>query len=261
MHAQPPSPAPISQRRLRRVGAALLQWTAACCLLLAGLPARALDYSVGVQQLDYFPIYSGDAQGNYSGYARELLDLFARHNGFRFVYRVRPVTRAVKEYLAGQTDFMFPDNPSWDRTAKKGLELAYSRPAVSFEDAVMVLPERLGSPIASLGIVRGFTPWKFLPAVRAEQLQLQEAPGPANLIGMALLKRVDGINIARQVADFHLHALGRPGALLADPALMPKAQSHYLLSSIRHPEMIERFDHFLQSEQAAVTALRTKYGL
>lgn len=236
-------------------------------LLLAALlcwappGARAADFVVGVQELDYFPIYASDANGRYVGYARELLDLFASTNGHRLTYRALPIKRLVNDYLHGHTDFMFPDNPRWDAEAKKTLTVYYSAPAVIFQDAVLVPPERRGQPLQSLGTVRGFTPWKFMAQVRSGSLALQEAPGPRNLIQMALAQRVDGINLARQVADFHLKDMGRPTALVVEAGLLPSADSQYLLSSIRHPEVVRQFDRFLQSHAAAVGALKLKYGL
>lgn len=243
-----------------------LRWALAIPLSLAALlywapGARAADYVVGVQELDYFPIYATDGTGRYVGYARELLDLFASTSGHHFEYRALPIKRLVNDYLLGHTDFMFPDNPRWDAEAKKTLSVRYSAPAVTFQDAVLVLPERRGQPMQSLGSVRGFTPWKFMAQVRSGSLSLQEAAGPRNLIQMALARRVDGINLARQVADFHLKDMGQPAALVVDASLLPSTDSQYLLSSIRHPEVVRQFDQFLQTHAPAVGALKRKYGL
>lgn len=231
---------------------------AAVCLAPS---AQAADFVVGVQELDYFPMYATDASGHYVGYARELLDLFASDSAHRLEYRVLPVKRLVKDYFLGRVDFMFPDNPRWDTEAKKALRISYSAPAITFQDAVMVLPDRKGQPLQYLGTVRGFTPWKFMAQVRGGRLTLVEATGPRNLIHMALAQRVDGVNVARQVAEFHLKDMGRPTALVADASLLPSADSEYLLSSIHHPEVIRAFDQFLQTHQVAVNALKRKYGL
>ncbi len=245
------------QARWRCVGVA-------CLALAAFLPlsdAHAADYVVGVQDLDYFPIYATDAQGEYRGYGRELLDLFAKRSGIQFIYQVRPVRRLVNDYLAGRVDLMFPDNPNWDKDRKVGLEVNYSAPALVFQDAVMVLPDNLGQPLQSLGSVMGFTPWKFMADVNAGKLRLHEAPGPLNLIKMALAGRVQGVNMARQVAEYHLRTMDQPDALVPDLGLLPSRDSQYLLSSIRYPELIRQFDQFLQTDKAAVLALKRKYGL
>ncbi|MES2948992.1 MAG: hypothetical protein V4858_10670 [Pseudomonadota bacterium] len=71
------------------------------------------------------------------------------------------------------------------------------------------------------------------------------------MINMALAQRVDGINVARQVAEFHLKDMGQPHALVADATLLPSTDSQYLLSSIKHPEMIRAFDQFLQTHHVA----------
>jgi hypothetical protein len=48
---------------------------------------------------------------------------------------------------------------------------------------------------------------------------------------------------------------------MVEPILLPLRDSYYHLSSIRHPELIQRFDAFLLREQQAVQALKDKYEL
>ncbi len=124
----------------------------------------------------------------------------------------------------------------------------------------MVQAERVGQPMQSLGIIIGFQPWKFRDDIKAGRIRVSNAPGAVSLLQMVLKGRVDGGNVALQVARYHLVRLGQPHALQPDPKLMPLVNSHYHLSSVCYPELIKSFDDFLLKERTAVKALQQQYG-
>lgn len=129
-------------------------------------------YTVVVQDIDYYPIYRADpSTGSHSGYVRELMDAFARHQGIRSEYRVRPIRR------------------------------------------------------------------------------------------MTMAGRVTAFNLAVPVAEYHFHKLGAEGRFVPAPKLMPQIDSHYHLSTLKHPDLINAFDRFLQQQQATVDALLQRYDL
>ncbi|MCG4455477.1 hypothetical protein LJY18_19605 [Pseudomonas sp. MMS21-TM103] len=231
----------------------------------AVLPVAAAPlYRVGVEDVDYYPIYAVSADNQYRGYARALLDLFAAHADIQLRYVPLPVRRLHHNYWAGRLDLIFPDSPRWNETGKPQGVITYSQPLLTFQDVMLVLPGRLGQPrerFRKLGFVRGFTPWKFQPEIAAGLVEIHQAPSPEGLIRMTLAGYIDGANMARQVARYHLGKLERPYALVEEPSLLPSSDSRYYLSSIRHPELIQRFDAFLHSERQAVAALKAKYGL
>lgn len=142
------------------------------------------------------------------------------------------------------------------------MTIAYSKPLLVFQDAMLVRPERLGEPLENyrtLGFIRGFTPWKFQEQIAAGQVQIKHSPNPQGLIHMTLSGYIDAANMAQQVAHYHLKA--QPNSLVIEPRLLPLQDSHYYLSSIQHPQLIRRFDAFLARERKAVRALKVKYGL
>lgn len=226
--------------------------------------AAEAEYRIGVEQVDYYPIYSAvPPENQYRGYARDLLDLFAARENLHFTYVVLPVRRLAHTYWSGRLDLVFPDNPRWE-TAHKPANVTYSQPVLEFQDVMLVLPERRGQArerFQRLGFVRGFTPWKFQDDIAAGRVVIKEAPNPEGLIRMAFAGYIDAANMARQVAHFHLKRQGHEGALVVEPNLLPLSNSYYHLSSLRHPELILRFNAFLQREQQAVAALKAKYEL
>jgi hypothetical protein len=239
-------------------------------LLLAGfwLPlvqaAEPERYRVGVEQVDYYPIYSAvPPELEYRGYGRDLLDLFAAKENLRLTYVALPVRRLAREHWGGRLDLVFPDNPRW-QAQQKPAGITYSQPLLQFQDAMLVLPAHLGQSrehFRKLGFVRGFTPWKFKDDIAAGRVSIHESPNPEGLIRMTLVGYIDAANMAQQVARYHLKRLGQPRGLVVEPALLPLSDSYYHLSSIRHPQLIRRFDAFLQREAQAVQALKDKYDL
>ncbi|MDI9244613.1 transporter substrate-binding domain-containing protein [Marinobacter sp. CHS3-4] len=235
-----------------------------CATVLVGSASALADsYVVGVENVDYYPLYTSSGS-SYSGFGHDVLDAFADASGHQLSYKPLPVARLTAEFLEGNTDLKFPDNPNWAAGAKQGKGVVYSDPVQSYVDGTMVLPENKGrgvEAINSLGIVRGFTPWDYKGLIDQGKVKLQEVSNLASLIKMARGGRVDGIYFNVDVARHALEEdLGAPGALVFDPQL-PKTRSTYHLSTIQNPEVIEEFNEFLETNADALEAIRQKYGL
>src|SRR5215207_7883334 len=105
--------------------------------------AAQLEYRVGVEDVDYYPIYSAvPPDYQFRGYARDLLDAFAVHEQIQLRYVPLPVRRMNHSYWSGQLDLIFPDNPRWSQPDKQGHAIIYSEPVLVFQDAMLVLPSR-----------------------------------------------------------------------------------------------------------------------
>lgn len=234
-------------------------------LILSNNALASSVYTVGVEDIDYTPIFSSmPAPENFKGFARDLLDKFAESEKIEFKYVPLPIKRFLLVFQSGNLDFAFPDNPKWNLEEKKNLKVTYSTPLITFQDAVFVKPEKLGLGIGSLkvlGTLSGFTPWKFQSLIDAGKIKLESANTPETLVNMALLGRVDGINMARQVVQYHLKKKERPNDLVSDPKLMPLRDSYYHFSTLKHPEVIKKLNIFIKKESVFIRELKKKYGL
>ncbi|MBS7660828.1 transporter substrate-binding domain-containing protein [Pseudomonas lalucatii] len=235
------------------------------CSLFAVLLAtgvRAESYVVGVEDLAFAPHYSIDKQGQYQGFARELLDAFAAHSGVALSYRPLPVTRLLPALLAGEVDLKYPDNANWAQAQKTGNGLAYSQPVVGYVDGVLVAPRRQGQPLERLkrlALVDGWTPWGYQERIDAKQIELAYSDDLRKMIHQALKKDTDGVYFNVVVATHYLDNIrARPGALVFDPKL-PHTRGTFHLSTLRHPALLQRFDRFLIEQQDTVAALRARY--
>lgn len=224
-----------------------------------GALAAGQDVTVGVEDLAYAPYYSNEG-GQYRSFAREVLDLFGQRRGYQMHYLILPVPRLWEEFFAqNKLDLKFPDHPKWNAERKKGVNISYSKAVVDYTDGVLVLAKNQGKALATLGSVRGFSPWEYLADIGAGKLKLSENNNLASLLQMGVSGRVDGVYANVVVADYTLREqMKQPGALVFDASL-PHTRSAYLLSSNRRPELIKEFDDFLSKEKSAIDALKQKY--
>ena len=239
--------------------------SAASTLLAAVLcisnTTHADNFVIGVEDIDYFPIYQYSA-GQYTGAASEILNKFAALNNHSLTYKAFPITRLNKNYLNGKVDFRFPDNGFWAQDQKSGYDIKYSAPVIDFIDGVMVMPSKKGkgiSKLKKLGLVRGFTAWDYLDLIKKGSVKIKETNSLESLIKLTSNNRYDGAYFNVDVATYYLNnTLKAPGSLIFDPEL-PHSKSSYSLSSFKHPKIIEQFNQFLVDQADWIAATKEKY--
>ncbi|MCB0422075.1 MAG: ABC transporter substrate-binding protein, partial [Bdellovibrionales bacterium] len=171
---------------------------------LACFGAEKTRLKMGVEEIPYLP-YFEYAQSQYNGFAKDLLDSFAKDSDLEWVYTGYPVKRLYNNYLKKNSslDFKFPDHENWQEELKEGHKIFYSRGVISFTDGVMVQKRNLGKvKLKTLGIVRGFTPFDFLPQIRSGQVKVIEANRIEGLLIQAAKGRVDGVYVNIEVAKY-----------------------------------------------------------
>jgi polar amino acid transport system substrate-binding protein len=226
--------------------------------------AQRVTYTVGVEELKYYPQYSYEGK-EYQGYAKELLDAFANWANIEFKYDILPVKRLFRTYLDSQTlDFKYPDNPYWNAQKKQDLTIYYSDSITEYIDGVVVPIHKKGQDISAfkkLGTIRDYTTFEYLGLIKEGKVRLYETDSLIGLLEMVLSNRIDGAYINIAVAKYNLKAhLQKPHALIFDESL-PHTKSSYYLSSIKHPQIIEKMNIFLKDEQQLVDHLRKKYSI
>ena len=232
-------------------------------LIPVGIVMAGTNYTIGVENINYYPQYAYE-NNEYKGYARELFDLFAKSKGYTFEYKALPIKRLFSEFLTGDVDFKYPDNPYWSADDKKGKNVVYSADVAEYIDGVMVKSSNKGKGLATLktmGIVMGFTAWDYLDKIKSGVIKLQENSDFTALIKQTLIDRNDGAYCNIDVGNHILAEVVRKnGELVFDPAL-PHSKDHYKLSSIKHNKVIDEFNDFLKSNKAAIDNLKKKYNI
>ena len=223
------------------------------------LPSRlqADTYTVGVEQLDYYPLYEGSA-GGYRGYGRELLDLFAQYSGHTFIYQPMPVKRLFDTFIRGELDFKYPDNPYWSAAEKSAVTIHYSQSTLrSFDGLITHRQHPPATPLTHLATIRGFTAWAYANAIEAGEVTVQ----PVNSLdaGLSLVKagRIPAVYANIAVAKGRLRDIDEQALVFNRD--FPYTESHFFLSTQKHPAVIAQFNAFLQREQASIGALQQRF--
>jgi len=249
-------------------GAGSLIRFGAVCLALAiwsgTLQAEtSKTFIVGVEDNRYLPHYAY-IDGEYRGFGRAVLDAFFTAKGYKYRYRALPVARLFRSFVWGEVDFKYPDNAYWSKELKDGKDVVYSSPITSTTDGVSVRPDRKGRGLDSirlLGTVRGFTAWSWIEHVKAGRVVISENDSSIRLIRQAIIGRVDGAFANVEVIKYLLeNELKQPDALVFDPGL-PFTRSHYHLSSIKHPNVIEEFNAWAKNNIELINNLKKKFGI
>lgn len=232
-------------------------------ILLAASCASAESYVVGVENLPlYAPHFYFDDDGQYRGFARELLDAFAAESGVTLQYRALTPVQLIEALREGKIDFKYPDSPHWAVEEKAGLNMHYSAPVVAYVDGVLVAPKRQGmklDDVRQLAMVEGWTPRGYEERIASEQIRVNYSNDLRQMIRQALKKDTDGAYFNVVVATHYLdNVRASPGALVFDPTL-PHVRGSFHLSSSRHPEVIARFDRFLREKEGEVLVLKQRH--
>ncbi|MFM8454824.1 MAG: substrate-binding periplasmic protein [Gammaproteobacteria bacterium] len=225
--------------------------------------ASAANYTIGVEQTSYYPIYNVNEKNEYVGFARELLDTFAKQNNDTFTYKIYPIPRLWEAFFRSEIDAKFPDNAFWKSKEKqeKGLNIVYSSPVLQFIEGIMVLPSNkdIGvEQLDSISLTRGFTAFGYLDLIAAKKVRVQEANDFVSAARMAIDGKAKGVYANIAVGNYTLKQLNKEGALVYN-ANLPNSTGFYYLSSIKQPALIEEFNKFLKDNASTVEELKKKY--
>jgi polar amino acid transport system substrate-binding protein len=236
-----------------------------CLLIYSSCAFSKEHFTIGVQDFyDYCP-YSAYKGGEYSGFNRELLDLFASSTGQDFEYKVRPIRRLYAEYFNEKFDFKYPDNPLWQAGSRENKEISYSAPVVEYIDGLMVKPENKSLSFAdlkSISLLEGFTPPSaYLQREQEGSLKIIRTGSYERLLELVLKKRVDAGYFNTTISRHYLIRTGRKEDALLFAQQLPYIRSYRVLSSIKHPQVIEVFNRFMQEKKREIKSLKKKYGI
>ena len=234
--------------------------------LLCTTPVQATpkQFIVGVENLNFFPIYATKEKSlSYHGFAKDLLELFARESNYLFYYKPLPIKRLLRDFIKKQIDLKFPDSKFWSAKQKKAFNITYSDPVVTIRGAVMTIPEKSGikkTPYV-MGIILGFTPWQFTRKIEMGEIKLQYVPTAKILFRLAMKGRIDGAFTELSVPRYYLKKIGKEGALVADQSMLKIVPETYHISSIKHPKIIQKFNRFLNKNKKVIKELKKRYNI
>jgi ABC-type amino acid transport substrate-binding protein len=232
-----------------------------CCLCIS-YATSAAQFTVGTENIDYFPHYRFDG-GQDQGYIWAVLEAFAKHKGHKISYVAYPIKRLHQELLDKNIDFLYPDNPKWASADRQQQNKYFSKPIITAFGSTMVLPARVNKGLKefrSLAVPHGFTSIMYADLVVQHKVSLLDVADAISALQMVLAGRVDGADVELNVAEHLLDKLAQPHALVFDPSL-PFDPVSFHLSSVEHSEIIKQFDDFINNNQNFIRDMKNHYQL
>ena len=219
------------------------------------------QFIIGTEDINFYPHYNF-TRADSTGFANDVLQLFAREYGYQFSFQPLPVKRLYHE-LDNLVDFIYPDNPGWAKFQGSQAKRTFSEPLIYNLGTTLVLPVNKNIHLQhfrTLAVIHGFTPTAWLYLRNQYRFKLYEVPNAISAVNLVLKGELQGADVEYNVAQHILRTQQQEGALVVAEQL-PVTRISFHLSTIRHPQVIQQFNRFLLSHQADIAALKHKYQL
>jgi len=223
--------------------------------LLVGAEQRTL--TVGVEDIHFLP-FSDYQKGKYTGIFKNTLEEFAKQHNYKLKWEPLPLNRLYAKFYSGSLDIKVPANEYWQKDKKEKLKLSitYSKPIVSFIDGVMVKSSLKGKGLSllnNLGVVAGFTPWKYLGEIESGKIKVKENNSINGILSQGILGRVNGVYINIDVGEFYLNKNPKMKGKLVFDSDLPHIESSFHLASLKKNEsIVKEFDEFILNNPVKV---------
>jgi ABC-type amino acid transport substrate-binding protein len=233
--------------RLYGINPVLFTCIAFVVAVVSSVYAATPTYMVGVEEQDSLPHYHFN--GDNPGPLYEALEAFAKQEDIKFKYVLLPVRRVKSKHSLEKFDFKLPDNPFWGNQHE--LKPFYSDPILWIDSATIVLDKNKSmnrNEFKVIAIFDGFIPQKhWQKKIQNGQVSLVEAPSNKLLTQYLYKGLVDGVNSDLATIKYQAEALGYDTDRLIIAEHAPVRKFGYRLSTMKHPEIIKKFNLFLLS--------------
>lgn len=221
-------------------------------------------YLVGVEDVSYYPLFDFDSQSvTKPSFARDLLSAFFESHQLAFKFVALPIKRFDKWYLEHDIDFKFPDNFRWRNDQSNRLGITFSDPVVQLEAGTYVTKQAENitrREVSSIATIRGFHPSLWLQELAKKRVTLVEESTPLAIVRHVLAGNASATNIDSNVINAALKKLNREGEIVLAEGIFHQ-QYAYHFSSIQHPDLIFKFNEFLQDNAELLAKLKQKYKI
>lgn len=220
------------------------------------------SYEIGTEDIEYYPHYGrkNASDDNFSGFARPFFDKFSNKYQLDFHYTPLPIKRLYNYFLNSKTvDFKYPDNPNWNINNKQGHTIYYSDAITYYVDGTFIhQDQKLPLSIVYLGVIRGFTPEPYLAQILADKIKVIEFSRSDHLLNALNFKRIDAAYMNVDVGKFQ-RSKSDLNLKVKFCSSLPLTKGYYYLSTIKHPELLNKVNEFIRNNSDFIKELQLLY--
>ncbi|MCW8107924.1 hypothetical protein OPS25_05380 [Alteromonas ponticola] len=217
-------------------------------------------YRIGVEDVSYYPLQNFQAREN-KGVLASILNLFARTEGINIEFIPLPIHRFTAWFDEGNIDLRIPDHPVWSQSLQP--ELIYSAPVLLLCESTVVLAKNIDksqSAIKSIGILHGFTPSRrWRKSIEKGEVELISDASLKVLTRMLMNEMVDGLNVEYSAIQYQVKELGYDQSNVKISRRIPQTQFSYHMSTIRHQDILKKFNDFLDRYRQEIIAIKRSH--
>lgn len=229
----------------------------ALCLILLFTRVCYSQLIIAFPTGDNTPQYS-DVNGQLEGFLPTLVNHFSEQTGYNFIFSALPIRRYVELFQQGKIDFILPSNPAWS-------DNKYGN--VLFSDVIMISRsgfvrrnESKGLPVKAVATVQGYT----LPALEDKHKDEKyfESFTVSTYASLEMLKRkrVDAVYAHLDFVKTWVQKNNYESNFYFEPNLKYDNYAYHL-STIKHPDILKEFNHWLSEHRSTVNSLMKKYNV
>lgn len=233
-----------------------------CSLLFAASTFSAENdtYYIAVSDDNFLP-YTWIEDGIFHGADRAVLDAFAKQQQIKLIYLPLPRLRALELMKDGTVDLIYPDDHYWAFDAKQGMAIEYSNYGMSNQAGFFRLRETLCDPNFSIiGSQHGWMPDDYRDKVESGEVSLHRFATLDQLLEAGRTGQVEAIFSERYILGAHIQRQPRYQELEFCESL-PSSIGKFRLSTIKHPEVLVKFNQFLRTSPDVIEQIRKRYRL
>ena len=208
--------------------------------------AQTDKYIVGVEDYNRYP-FQYTENGIYKGRFREILDKFAQDERIKFEYVPYKIKDLYPAFFEEKIDLKFPDNPVWRSPQKAKYKVYYSDFLTYYIDGIFVFEKDINISIPKLykfGVVDDIILWSLLKKQKRKKIEIINATSCAELVNMLLDGKIRGIFCNYDVMR-HLLKNSEYKEKIVMNFDLPFIDNYYHISSIKHPDLIEKFNKWI----------------
>ncbi|MDX1453424.1 MAG: hypothetical protein R3183_12770 [Oleiphilaceae bacterium] len=220
----------------------------------AGLRA---EYLVAFPEGNYYPHYDS-TRGEMKGFLPSLLNRFEQDSAITFSLRGMPIKRYQSLIATGEVDFIMPSNPAWSDTESG--PLVFSGVVMISRSGFVRRSSQLGKPIELVATVTGYRLPDINPQYLFAQPKVVYTVDTFASLNMLRAGRVDAVyahlDFVRQWVRSHHNV--EAIYLDADAGF---DNFSYHLATLKHTQVIRRFDQWMQQNRPTILQLMREYSV
>ncbi len=206
---------------------------------------------------NYYPHYDS-TQGKMRGYLPALMERFGQDHDMQFSLLGMPIKRYQSFIRTGEVDFILPSNPAWSDT--EAGPLTFSSVVMISRSGFVRSQYDLGKPIERIATVTGYWLPDITPSFLIQQPKIFYTIDTYASLSMLKARRVDAVYAHLDfVREWVRNQSGEQNIFFEADAGFDNYSYH--LATLKHSQLIERFDHWMQRNRSKVIALMRQYRL